>query len=405
VIIILTAVLGLYAIRSTRGAWRELGRVVLVAVLWFVAVMGWYFLVRKELFYSRILLAHSVGFLVIFLSLGRIAVLLLERALMRHGIGVHLVASVGSQPVAESARRALEHDHRFRYLGHCASLADFRRLLNRSSVDLVLQTDPSPQSEQTIELIDYCRSSHVGYAFFPPVLADVPHLLQIDRLGLLPLIRFRPTPLDGWGRILKRLVDLLGSIVLIAVLSPVLFLIAVLIVFTGGRPVFYVSRRIGDLGKRKIPVLKFRSMVADADRRKAELAVRNERRDGPLFKIRNDPRVTPVGRFLRRFDLDELPQLFNVLLGHMSLVGPRPHLPDEVSQYRPYERRVFAVRPGITGLAQISGRSTLRFRDEVRLDLQYIEEWSLWLDLWILWRTVWVILGRKQKPAGRRQKV
>jgi lipopolysaccharide/colanic/teichoic acid biosynthesis glycosyltransferase len=120
----------------------------------------------------------------------------------------------------------------------------------------------------------------------------------------------------------------------------------------------------------------------------------SHRNDGPLFKVRNDPRVTPFGHFLRHWSLDELPQLINVLVGEMSLVGPRPHLPEEVDQYSPYERRVFAVKPGITGLAQVTGRSNLKFEEEVKLDLQYVEEWSLFLDLWILWRTVFTVLKR-----------
>jgi lipopolysaccharide/colanic/teichoic acid biosynthesis glycosyltransferase len=143
-----------------------------------------------------------------------------------------------------------------------------------------------------------------------------------------------------------------------------------------------------------IPVFKFRSMVQNADALKETLLKKNERRDGPLFKIKNDPRITKLGKFLRRFDIDELPQLFNVVLGHMSLVGPRPHLPAEVARYKSYERRVFAVKPGITGLAQISGRSDLPFEEEVRLDLQYIEEWSLRRDIKILLYTVAVVLGK-----------
>jgi lipopolysaccharide/colanic/teichoic acid biosynthesis glycosyltransferase len=136
-------------------------------------------------------------------------------------------------------------------------------------------------------------------------------------------------------------------------------------------------------------------MIPDADRRKQDLERLNHRRDGPLFKIRNDPRVTKVGKILRRFSLDELPQLFNVLTGRMSLVGPRPHLPEEVARYSLEQRRVFAVKPGATGLSQISGRSDLPFDEEVSLDLKYIEEWSLLFDVWILWRTAFILFLKK----------
>ena len=132
-------------------------------------------------------------------------------------------------------------------------------------------------------------------------------------------------------------------------------------------------------------------MVQDADARKQELSEQSHR-DGPLFKIKDDPRVTRVGKLLRRWSLDELPQLWNVIRGDLSMIGPRPHLPEEVEKYTEFQRRVFTVKPGITGLAQISGRSDLPFEEEVRLDLQYIEEWSPFLDCFIFWRTVCVVL-------------
>jgi len=138
-------------------------------------------------------------------------------------------------------------------------------------------------------------------------------------------------------------------------------------------------------------VLKFRSMVNNADELKEELMDKGHR-EGPLFKMKNDPRVTRMGKFLRRWSLDELPQLINVFKGELSIVGPRPHIPEEVSKYSDFQKRVFAVKPGITGMPQISGRSDLAFDEEVRLDLQYIEEWTPWLDLWIMWRTIGVVL-------------
>jgi lipopolysaccharide/colanic/teichoic acid biosynthesis glycosyltransferase len=182
---------------------------------------------------------------------------------------------------------------------------------------------------------------------------------------------------------------------LIVILSPIFVVISVLLLLAQGLPIFYVSARVADGEGGTIPFMKFRTMIKNADKKKATLRSKSHRTDGPLFKIKNDPRITPVGSVLRRWTFDELPQLFNVLAGHMSLVGPRPHLPDEVDRYTSYERRVFAVKPGMTGLAQISGRSNLAFKDEVRLDLKYIEEWSLLLDLWIIWRTPFVIISRK----------
>lgn len=387
--------LRLYALRATASSWSEVGRVLLAAVLWVALVVGWYFLVLKQLFFSRVLLLHAAFFIGLFAVAVRTALILLQRALLRDGIGRMLVVSVGTHRIAAAARATLLHDIRYSYLGHLQNLESLRRLVFQRPVDLVIQTDPNPDGEETVSLINYCRSHHLGYGFLPPVLADVPHQLAVERLGLLPLMRFQPTPLDGWGRIAKRAFDIAVSVALCVLFSPLLLLVALAVLLEGGWPVLYVSSRVGQHGRRRIGVLKFRSMRRDADAEKEALVALNHRSDGPLFKVRGDPRVTRLGRFLRRWSIDEWPQLLNVLAGHMSLVGPRPHLPQEVEQYSLDQRRVFAVKPGITGLAQIAGRSDLKFEEEVRLDLQYIEEWSILLDLWILWRTAFVVAGRR----------
>ncbi|TSC59094.1 MAG: Undecaprenyl-phosphate galactose phosphotransferase [Candidatus Peregrinibacteria bacterium Greene0416_19] len=395
VFFLLASALRLYSLRATVSAWREVGSVLIAVTLWLALLIAWYFLVRRELFFSRILLLHAVFFMALFLTAVRASLILLQRSFLREGIGRMFVVSVGSHPIVQYAKDTLQGDEHYAYLGHLQNLESLRRLAFQRSIDLVLQTDPNPDSAETISLIEYCRSHHLDYGFLPPVLADVPHQLLVEKLGLMPLIRFRPTPLDGWGRVMKRLFDIVVSALLLILLSPLLFLIALVIVVTGGFPILYLSTRVGQHGRRRIGVLKFRSMIQNADATRVQLQELNHRRDGPLFKIRNDPRVTTVGRVLRRFSLDELPQLWNVLAGQMSLVGPRPHLPSEVERYSAEQRRVFAVKPGITGLAQISGRSDLNFKEEMRLDLQYIEEWSILMDLWILWRTLFTVFGRK----------
>ncbi|MBU0766929.1 exopolysaccharide biosynthesis polyprenyl glycosylphosphotransferase [Patescibacteria group bacterium] len=393
VFLLAAAALGLYALYTTASSWNEMGKIIVAGLLWVVVIMAWYFLVMKQLFYSRVLLVHSTFFIIFFVAMGRTAVVILQRAFLRMGVGVRLVASMGRHPIARNARDTLARDMHYEYLGHMTDLHSLKMLENKCHPDLVLQTDPDPTSKETVALIDFCRSHHIGYAFLPPVFADVPHQLLVGHLGLIPMLQFQPTPLDGWGRVFKRIFDLIGSIILIVLLSPVLIAISIAILIDSGMPLLYTSRRIGEHGRNDIHVLKFRSMIKDADKKKKDLATQNVRQDGPLFKMQNDPRVTAVGKVLRRFDLDEFPQLFNVLWGDMSLVGPRPHLPEEVSKYTSFQRRVFAVKPGMTGLAQVSGRSALKFDEEVRLDLKYVEEWSLRMDLWILWRTISVVLS------------
>lgn len=315
--------------------------------------------------------------------------------MLKQGIGKRSVLSWGELPLLPIVQESIEGDHRYHYVGHAHSLEELRQLHAERTIDLVIHTDPSPKSEATADVIDECRSAHIGYAFLPPVFADVPHQLSFGSIGLVPMLRFEPTPLDGWGRVIKRTLDIVIGGILLLILSPFLLAVSVVILVTSGFPLFYVSYRVGQYGEKEIPIFKFRTMCKDADALKSSLKHLSHRSDGPLFKIKNDPRITRVGHVLRRLSIDELPQLMNVLLGHLSLVGPRPHLPEEVAKYSRRHRRVFTVRPGITGLAQISGRSNLPFEDEVRLDMGYIEEWSLGFDLWILWRTVFVVLFGK----------
>jgi exopolysaccharide biosynthesis polyprenyl glycosylphosphotransferase len=206
----------------------------------------------------------------------------------------------------------------------------------------------------------------------------------------LPMLHVEHPRLHGGIRVVKELVDRVGALALLVLLSPVLLGVALSVRVTSRGPVLFRQVRVGRDG-REFRIFKFRSMYVDAEARLAELRHLNEH-DGVLFKIRDDPRVTPVGRWLRRFSLDELPQLLNVALGQMSLVGPRPPLPSEVAAYADDVRRRLAVKPGMTGLWQVSGRSDLPWEEAVRLDLRYVENWSLSLDLVILLRTMTAVV-------------
>jgi lipopolysaccharide/colanic/teichoic acid biosynthesis glycosyltransferase len=197
--------------------------------------------------------------------------------------------------------------------------------------------------------------------------------------------------LRGASRVLKEIFDRAAAIVGFALFLPVLALVAVLVKLTGGRgPAIFRQVRVGRYGKPFI-MYKFRTMYPDAEARLAELRARNDL-DGTLFKMRNDPRVTPVGRWLRRLSLDEIPQLINVIKGQMSLVGPRPPLQSEVAQYPFDMRRRLVVKPGLTGLWQVSGRSDLSWEESIRLDVSYVENWTFSMDLVILARTVLAVV-------------
>jgi len=216
---------------------------------------------------------------------------------------------------------------------------------------------------------------------------------SIDDFYGRPVLVFRTTPEASWQGVLKQLLDFFGALVLLILLALPLAIVALLIRLTSPGPVLFRQQRSG-LNGRPFTIYKFRTMVTDAEQRQHELAAMNEMR-GPVFKVTNDPRITPVGKILRRFSIDEFPQLFNVLRGEMSLVGPRPLPVDEVKRFHDFaHRRRLSVKPGLTCLWQINGRNNVSdFKDWVRLDLEYIDNWSLWLDLKILWRTVPAVLA------------
>lgn len=218
-----------------------------------------------------------------------------------------------------------------------------------------------------------------------------------------PVVEVKRTPLEGWGRIVKRIMDIIGASFLIILFSPVLITTTILIKLDSKGSILFSYKddgeplyRVGQGGKL-FHYYKFRSMIPGSDHmRYDELAENNMRNDGPLVKIQNDPRITRVGKFIRRWSIDELPELFLVLVGKMSLVGPRPHLPEEVAKYARHHKKTLTIKPGITGLAQISGRSDLSFEEEVKLDTYYIENWSILLDLSILLRTPLAIIKARK---------
>jgi exopolysaccharide biosynthesis polyprenyl glycosylphosphotransferase len=212
-----------------------------------------------------------------------------------------------------------------------------------------------------------------------------------DDLQGVSVMTIQSGPVDGWQLVMKRLIDIVGSVVFLLVLMPLLAVVALLIRLDSSGPVLFVQERVG-FNKRRFKLLKFRTMVVEADRQQQMLEHLNEA-EGPVFKIKNDPRITRVGKFLRRFSIDELPQFFNVLKGDMSLVGPRPLPLRDVERIdAQWHKRRFSIKPGITCLWQVNGRSNISFSEWVRMDLDYIDKWSLGLDLLILMKTIPAVL-------------
>ncbi len=270
-------------------------------------------------------------------------------------------------------------------------VSGFKPFLEQREVDEVMVCLPLKEAFKDIyEITRLCRDLGVVVRIVPD-LADIKTFAQsqVELFdGDCVVTFFREHLL--WQLLVKRSMDLIVSFTLLVLLSPLLLIVAILIKSTSPGPVFFRQERIG-MNKRKFKLLKFRSMIVDAEARKHELASLNEQ-EGPVFKIKNDPRVTPIGRWIRKTSIDELPQLFNVLKGEMSLVGPRPPLATEVDQYDWIYRRRLSIKPGITCLWQVSGRNNIPFAKWMELDRQYIENWSIWLDLKILLKTIPVVL-------------
>jgi len=269
-------------------------------------------------------------------------------------------------------------------------LEDISGILHKFSIDEAVFIVPRSRLNYIEKAIKTCEiegiKATIAVDLFDMKLARS-HITELDGI---PLVTFETTIAEESQLFIKRAIDLIVSMCALIVLSPVFILTAVLIKITSPGPIMYTQQRIG-LSGRKFLIYKFRTMYKGAHKRLSEIAALNEM-EGPIFKIKNDPRITPVGRVLRKFSIDELPQFFNVFMGYMSLVGPRPPLPNEVKQYEPWQRRRLSMRPGLTCLWQVSGRNRLDFNEWMELDLKYLDNWSLLLDLKILMKTIPVVL-------------
>ena len=405
---LLTALLfarsGLYAERALRpGLSRIVGSLFQVT---FVALL--FAVVSGEHFSSFYLFYGSLGFALLYISSLRAGYEGLTGAILRAagyrrravliGTGKHIgdvahalsdaphspIEVVGFlSPVALPANG-------LRALG---SLEDLEEVLGRERIDEVIIADPDFPQVEAVELIDQCHQRGVRVRLAPSTMEILIHRAEFVPGQSVPLFELGPPVFEGVDFALKRAFDLLGATILLVLLSPLLLAIVIAVRLSSRGPILYHSTRRG-IGQRPFPCLKFRTMHTDAEELQADLEELNEA-TGALFKIREDPRLTRVGSFLRRFSLDELPQLVNVIRGEMSLVGPRPLPQRDYDMLEDWHRKRYLVLPGITGLWQVSGRSELDFDDLVHLDFIYLEHWSLALDLTILLKTIPAVISRR----------
>jgi exopolysaccharide biosynthesis polyprenyl glycosylphosphotransferase len=281
-------------------------------------------------------------------------------------------------------------DNGLRSLGR---IEDIPAVLDAHRVQEVIIADPDFPQDRAVELVDQCHRRGVTVRIAPSTMEILVHRAEFVPGASVPLFELRPPVFDGFDYAVKRSFDFVVALLLLVVLSPFLLLIAIAVAVSSRGPVLYKSMRPG-MGGESFACLKFRTMRSGAEQMQADLESLNEA-TGPLFKMREDPRLTRLGRFLRRYSIDELPQLLNVLAGQMSLVGPRPLPQRDFDQLEDWHKKRYLVLPGITGLWQVSGRSELDFDDLVRLDFLYLERWSVGLDLAILLKTVPAVITRR----------
>ena len=372
------------------------------AIILMVFVMVFLF---RSLFYSRLVFFYGGVLVTIFLSASRLAKRYARGRLRRRGLGVDrlLIVGVGevgrtvmrhvvAQPalgyhvigfVDDDPEKANTDIGRFSALG---STAQIPRLVKELAVDEVIITLPWMYHRKIVSIIAQCEREQVRVRIVPDMFQMTLSHLDVEDLGGIPMIGMREISIGRTETFIKRAMDLTISVIGLILLLPFFALVALLIKLDSDGPVFFSQIRVGK-DEKLFACYKFRSMRHGAEAEQAQLSTLNEA-DGPIFKIREDPRITRMGRFLRRSSMDELPQLFNILMGHMSVVGPRPAPPAEVQQYQPWHKRRLEVAPGMTGLWQVSGRSELSFDEMVLLDLYYIEHWSPVLDVQIMLRTI-----------------
>lgn len=402
--LVVFALTGIYSAQDRKGLAKEFGRILLGTAAGMAGVLAVAFLSRA-LFDSRFILLAAGGLAVTLVTVVHVVVLLLQKSLYAGGIGVRYVALIGKTKTANAILEAIEKHPSwgYRVYRHLSNFTDKTAdtLLSDSHsgrCQAIFFANPGADKEEIGRAKNFSDINHLAFYYSADLFPGSTLNPIIHSFSGSPVIEVPKTPLSGWGAIYKRVFDITIGTILIVITLPLQILVVLGILLADGLPILFVNKRVGEAG-RKFAFLKFRSMKngAHALRFDKEFLEThgNEREGTPLFKLQNDPRVTRIGKFLRSWSIDEIPQFYSVVWGTMSLVGPRPHLPEEVAKYKPEERRVLTIKPGVTGLSQVSGRAHLDFEEEVGLDMHYIENWSPWLDLIIILKTPLAVILRK----------
>jgi exopolysaccharide biosynthesis polyprenyl glycosylphosphotransferase len=405
------ALSGLYNRQVRSRRWSEFTRIFMAVSTGFMFFVIWIFLSRT-LFFSRLIVIYAWALAIFYVTFGRYLLGTLQRSLFRHGYGLRNVIIVGETETAQQLKYELENnkDNGYKVLNGLIApkfetIKQF--VIAHPQLDEMIVADSDLSNNETLSLIALAEEHNLSFRLVPNLFEVKSTNIDVQTLAAIPIIEYRRTPLEGWAGVVKRIFDIvLGSIALL-LLSPIFVIISLLVKLDSPGPVYYRHKRLG-YGKKEFFLYKFRTMKIEyctgegyTGKTPQEILAENFK-DPKLAKefekeqkLKDDPRVTGLGKFLRKTSLDELPQFFNVVLGQLSLVGPRPIVQAELDKYGSNKHRLFIVKPGLTGLWQVSGRSDMPYKERVKLDMYYIENWSIWSDLIIMVKTALVILLRK----------
>jgi len=399
-----------YSLKKTEKLSKEIYKITTLWFIWVMGIISYYFYVRNFPF-SRLALLYGWLITLLFLTFGHYFLYKIQIYVQRLGVGKSNLIFIGSNKITEELFEIYKKNPSYNILGvvgyknsklklhYLGGIKQLEYILKKKKIEEIIQTKPLTNEKDNEEILRLCDLHHIIYRFVPNLMEVRQANIEIETINTYPIISLKPTPLDGWGKVIKRIFDIIGSLIGLIILSPILLLTAIAIKIDSKGPILFSKldegspvKRIGRHGKA-FRFYKFRSMYPNTHNlRYTELAEKNIRNDGPLVKIKDDPRITKVGKFIRKTSIDELPNLWSVLIGDMSLVGPRPHLPEEVKKYEDKHKFVLTIKPGITGISQTSGRSDLPFEEEIRLDRYYIENWSILFDIKILIKTLIIII-------------
>tara|TARA_Y100000310_G_scaffold10036_1_gene10744 strand:- start:2055 stop:3431 length:1377 start_codon:yes stop_codon:yes gene_type:complete len=383
---------GLYRIRPKRS-WPEEVLRILIACSAGIGIIMAFIVLRGQMFESRFIILAGWVLAMICVIFGRSFLRIMQKWLMSHyNFAVNNIVLIGKNNVVKKISLFIRQHPSLGYRIIDFMLEfNFEKIKKLKNLHEIICIDSDLSEDQRMILINFSQEHRIVLKFVPSMTQAMVCSLDLEMFGRFPVLEIKKTPLDGWGAIFKIWIDIIGAVLGLIILSPVFLIISLIIKWDSGGPVFVKLTRVSK--GREFKVYKFRSMIDRAWEHKKGLAKHNERHDGPLFKMQNDPRITRFGRILRKTRFDEFAQLLNVLKGEMSLIGPRPHEPGEIAKYAKHHKKLLTIKPGMSGMAQISGGHKLSFEEEVRLDTYYIENWNPFLDLEIFLKTL-VLLVR-----------